>query len=155
MACLSLASHAESKNRPRYAHDAFFTASDATCHPGDTATIDINLDNKETVSGYQLDIIIPKGFSYLKVKGLRLGKRNRSHNLCHRQLNDTTTRLIVMSADLELTGSSGPVIHYKIVADKDVAPGVYPITYDRITATNREAATLKSDKFTSTITVTP
>ena len=64
--------------------------------PGDTATVNINLDNTFDYVAMQADIVLPDGISMVSVKN---GDRATNHTLITRKVDANTTRIVLFDLD--------------------------------------------------------
>ena len=112
---------------------SYIYVDDISIQSGKTADLTVCLYNgNKQYNGYQFNVHLPEGISiatddddeYIYTLSDRYSQRNPSIRITPQA--DGSYQVLQYSMDnLYLTGSEGPVITLKIVAENDVAPGVY------------------------------
>lgn len=92
--------------------------------PGETHTIDINLDNENDYAAIQFDLQLPHGLE-LTDSHLMATPRSSGHRFTSNVLADGTVRLLGFSADAtDFEDNEGPVLHLTLKANNNLADNV-------------------------------
>ena len=145
--------------------DTVYTSS-MTVNAGETFSLPVGLINANTFVGFQMDIVLPQGFTpVLSQKGkLVIAKTDRledSHNFSFNYLaEDNTVKLVCTSmASDELYGNTGELFTIDLQAAEDIDAGNYDILLANVRFSTSSSAIGGAQPFNlanakATITVT-
>lgn len=106
------------------------TAEAESVAPGETTNLVVSLDHGEkTVTGFQLDVTLPQGFSISDDDDddvCVLAKRCKGLTITYRKMAEDRYRFIAYSLDMApIKGSSGPIVTISFVANDNIGAGNY------------------------------
>lgn len=133
---------------------------DTTIKTGTTEfVIPVQLENENTITGFQFDLYLPNGFSvatdtygdYL----IELSRTTaRRHNLDMRQLENGCLRILCSSmTNATFTGNSGNVLSLTLSVANNVAEGNYEVSIKNIVLTDPQATRYTSADISGTVIV--
>ena len=131
------ASHAKARyDAAKYAN---IDANDVTATTGKEFTVAVSINGNYAYSGYQFDILLPKGLSVNDVSG----HVNASDLFLSRMIDDSTLRVLCASTTGDTTESS--LVNLTLVADRE---GTYNIDIDNaIVSVNASTCAMSKSSF--------
>lgn len=114
----------------------YMSMADLTISKGETVPFAINLNNQQTFTAFQCDIVLPDGLSIPKnSRGKPIieltDRADESHILSCSQVSEHVVRVAVISTMSEdFTGDNGPILQFNIVCDEEPAAGAKIIVED-------------------------
>ena len=140
-------------------HDAMpstVNVADSEVSAGEEFTIDVNVSNETPFSGFQLDLVLPKGISVKTTDGtpcvwLSSERTNGNHPFfTSRIMEDGTLRLLSASMNgATFDGTEGAIAHITLVADDKAPTGSYRVGIERaLLAANGETQVPSAAPFT-------
>lgn len=100
-----------------------FYADATAVEPGETATIELKLDNEQTLYGFQADVVLPAGLS---ITNLALSPRaGAGYTLVSNTLADGTVRIGAFSlSHSAIAGNAGALVYAAVAADSGFNGGI-------------------------------
>ena len=103
---------------------------DYTCALNSPVTIGVNLDNEDEIAGFQFDINIPEGMTYVANSVVKTNRLLPQHILQAEMMGDNLLRVLCFSMpSANILGNSGDIITFQLVGN---VPGTYPIDLSEI-----------------------
>lgn len=112
-----------------------FHLKDFTVLPGDTALVEILLENETEYTAFQTDLYLPEGLTYVSQSVALTDRKSSDHMVMANALVDGGLRIISYSLGVNpFSGNSGALVTLKVVADDSlVIPAVMVQKRTRIT----------------------
>lgn len=99
-----------------------FHAEDFILLPGDTAQMEILLDNEAQYTAFQADLYLPDGVTLVPQSVALTGRKAADHTLATSTLLDGATRLMSYSMGLRpYSGTSGALVTLRLAADETLS----------------------------------
>lgn len=113
-----------------------FFIEDFSIEAGETKEIEICLTNDVAFSGFQADIYLPEGLTFLEEDGDYIfdlsGRKHRTHTISAAKQADGSIRLLSYSTtSKEYSGNEGALVYCEIVASEDFK-GTHEIVFDNV-----------------------
>ena len=113
-----------------------FFIEDFSIEAGETKEIEICLTNDVAFSGFQADIYLPEGLTFLEEDGDYIfdlsGRKHRTHTISAAKQADGSIRLLSYSTtSKEYSGNEGALVYCEIVASGDFK-GTHEIVFDNV-----------------------
>ena len=112
-----------------------FHLKDFTVLPGDTALVEILLENEAEYTAFQTDLYFPEGLTYVNQSVALTDRKSADHMIMANGLVDGGLRIMSYSLGVNpFGGNSGTLVTLKVVADESlVIPAVVVQKRTRIT----------------------
>ena len=145
-----------------HADDSVFSASSATCAPGQEAVIGISLDNDNEVNGLQFDILLPEGIQLvMDGQGSPLitpTDRTEGFSVICKKLESNRYRLMSLSFQgAKVNGNAGLVLSMSVKCDAAMEKGDHKIHFEEVHVSYANTELNKTDSnlptFETTVTV--
>lgn len=145
-----------------HAGDSMFSASSATCAPGQEAVIGISLDNANEVNGLQFDILLPEGIQLvMDGQGSPLitpTDRTEGFSVICKKLESNRYRLMSLSFQgAKVNGNAGLVLSMSVKCDAAMEKGDHKILFEEVHVSYANTELNKTDSnlptFETTVTV--
>lgn len=113
-----------------------FFIEDFSIEAGETKEIEICLTNDVAFTGFQADIFLPEGLTFLEEDGEYIfdlsGRKHRSHTISAAKQADGSIRLLSYSTtSKEYSGNEGALVYCQIVASGDFK-GTHEIVFENV-----------------------
>lgn len=113
-----------------------FFIEDFSIEAGETKEIEICLTNDVAFSGFQADIYLPEGLTFLAEDGDYIfdlsGRKHRTHTISAAKQADGSIRLLSYSTtSKEYSGNEGVLVYCEIIASEDFS-GTHEIVFDNV-----------------------
>ncbi len=114
------------------AADRFYVDA-VTVEPGETKTLEFNLENANSYYGFQADITLPQGLEFITASNgkadLSLTSRCSGYTSVSNLLSPNKVRIGAFStSNSVISGNSGALVYLKVKASADYAGGTLSIT---------------------------
>ena len=111
--------------------DYTLTLNDVTAMAGDTIVMAVAMHNKESVTAFQTDILLPEGFELAEENGqlaVSLSDRKSQDHICGtRKLSSGVVRVLCVSPTSQnFNGNDGDILYMTVCVPED-ASGEYPV----------------------------
>ena len=111
--------------------DYTLTLNDVTAMAGDTIVMAVAMHNKESVTAFQTDILLPEGFELAEENGqfaVSLSDRKSQDHICGtRKLSSGVIRVLCVSPTSQnFNGNDGDILYMTVCVPED-ASGEYPV----------------------------
>ncbi len=120
---------------------------DFTIQPGESAVVELLLENEEQCTAFQTDIYLPEGLS-LDVQSVALtGRKSSDHIIVSSVLVNGAVRLMSYSMGVQpYSGNSGALATLRVVADEEMTfPATVVLKNSRITTMAGQKILLAND----------
>lgn len=123
----------------------FLNVNNYSVNAGDEFVVDINIDGDYAFSGYQLDMMLPKGISVKTIDGMPCTALSHERTDAHDTdfftsglMEDCKLRILAASTHGNcFEGNNGSVAHITLVANEDARNGDYTIKIDNAIIANK------------------
>ena len=95
--------------------------TDFTIQPGDTALVEILLENENEYTAFQADLYLPDGLTIDRQSVTLTGRKSSDHMLVVNDLVDGGMRFMSYSMGVQpYNGNSGALVSFKVIADENL-----------------------------------
>jgi len=105
--------------------DNVIQINDVETTVGEVITVEVDLDNDSLVVGFQFDVPIPAGFTFVDDSEQLTSRATGSHSLSQSIIGDNIRFLCFSFPTTPFTGNSGLIMTFQMVASS--TPGTYPL----------------------------
>ena len=124
---------------------------DYTCYLNSTVTIGVNLDNEDDIAGFQFDINIPEGMTYVANSVAKTDRLLPQHILQAQMMGSNILRVLCFSMpSANILGDSGDIITFQLVGN---VPGTYQIDLSEIVLSDIYGGSPYAIGYPGTVTV--
>ena len=117
--------------------------NDVSAYRGTQVTLPIQLDNEETLSGFQFDLELPEGIEFVKIEKT---ERLEDFSLSCSNISDNKYTIISFSMDGdEISTGNGTIVNLKVNIPSDYTAGDYITTMSNIKLMYGQTKTLLDD----------
>ncbi|MCK9451281.1 MAG: choice-of-anchor D domain-containing protein [Bacteroidales bacterium] len=107
----------------------YLTVQDLTASPGTQATLAISAENYEDFVGFQFDLTLPEGATYVPGSALLAADRKQDHTLSVSQLENGSLRFLCFSMNqLAFRDNEGTLVQLAVAIDEAMGEGNYQIS---------------------------
>lgn len=97
-----------------------FYIEDLSIPPGDTVTVEIQLDNEMDFTAFQADMYLPDGLTALDGSFALTNRKSSSHTLSVSHQPDGALRVMSYSVQVKsFSGNSGPLVTFRLAASEN------------------------------------
>ena len=133
------------------------TADDINCVPGCMTTFNVNLLNRDNVTGFQFEVELPEGVTIYEENGQRetqLTNRGNGHMFQCIPVGNNTYQFSALSLQSKsFKKNEGPVVRMTLTTDGTMELGDYPIKVKNTELSKPNGMQVLPFDFTSTLTV--
>ena len=133
-----------------------FFIEDFSIEAGETKEIEICLTNDVAFTGFQADIFLPEGLTFLEEDGEYIfdlsDRKHRSHTISAAKQADGSIRLLSYSTtSKEYSGNEGVLVYCEIIASEDFS-GTHEIVFDNVKFAQSTGVEIMFDSTTTKVT---
>ena len=97
-----------------------FYIEDFSITPGDTVTVEIQLDNEQEFTAFQSDLYLPDGLTAIDASIAMTSRKSNNHVLSISHQPDGAIRMMAYSIQVKpFSGNSGALITFRLAASED------------------------------------
>ena len=124
----------------------YLSMSGLTLRPGQTATVDVALNNDNDYIAMQCELVLPQGVKLVRVESIDRGSRHTNYNIQHDVENNVYTLINVSMSMNNYSGHEGNMMRLILAADQTFDGGVAELRLANVTLiTDNHALVLASD----------
>ena len=124
----------------------YLSMSGLTLRPGQTATVDVALNNDNDYIAMQCELVLPQGVKLVRVEGIDRGSSHTSYDIQHDVENNVYTLINVSMSRNNYSGHEGNMMRLTVAADQAFDGGVAELRLANVTLiTDNHALVLASD----------
>lgn len=124
----------------------YLSMSGLTLRPGQTATVDVALNNDNDYVAMQCELVLPQGVKLVRVEGIDRGNSHTNYNIQHDVENNVYTLINVSMSMNNYSGHEGNMMRLTVAADQTFDGGVAELRLANVTLiTEDHALVLASD----------
>lgn len=114
-------------------------------------TIPVTIENMEAFNGFQFDVTLPDGFTYVEAS-LSLSGRETDHSVSANMLDTSTLRLLSYSqSNSNFTGTDGEVLSFQVIGN--VNSGTFPLPIASSIISNAVLGNIESDSYAGSVDI--
>ncbi|MBR5673504.1 MAG: leucine-rich repeat protein [Muribaculaceae bacterium] len=124
----------------------YLSMSGLTLRPGETATVDVALNNDDNYIAMQCELVLPQGVKLVSVDGIERGSKHSNYNTRHDVETNVYTLINVSTSLDSYAGHEGKMMRLTVAADETFNGGVAELRLANVTLiTENHAIVLASD----------
>lgn len=124
----------------------YLSMSGLTLRPGQTATVDVALNNDNDYVAMQCELVLPQGVKLVRVEAIDRGNNHTNYNIQHDVENNVYTLINVSMSMNNYSGHEGNMMRLTVAADQTFDGGVAELRLANVTLiTEDHALVLASD----------
>ena len=133
------------------------TAEDVKCVPGCLTTFNVNLTNRDNITGFQFDVELPEGATIYEEDGqmeTQLTTRSNGHMYQCVKTGENTYQFSALSlASKSFKKNDGPIVRMTLITDASMRPGDYTVKVKDTELSKPNGMQVLPFDFTSTLTI--
>lgn len=124
----------------------YLSMSGLMLRPGQTATVDVALNNDNDYVAMQCELVLPQGVKLVRVEGIDRGNSHTNYNIQHEAETNVYTLINVSMSMNNYSGHEGNMMRLTVAADQTFDGGVAELRLANVTLiTEDHALVLASD----------
>ena len=131
--------------------------------PGETKTLSIEINDETAYCGFQIDLVLPEGFSipevlnedeeYVKDITLDPARKKSSHTLSYNEIGDAIRIVSYSNTNATYKETSGALINIAVTASKNITAGNYSVELRNIEFTTPDEIAVHFDNIAADLEV--
>jgi hypothetical protein len=106
----------------------YITVPDLLAGQGTTTTLNVSVENYDEFVGFQFDIVLPTGISYINSSSTLNLSRKQDHSVLVSTLENGAIRVLAFSLQqLPFLGNEGTVVSFGLAINDETTLGIHPI----------------------------
>jgi hypothetical protein len=124
----------------------YLSMSGLTLRPGESATVDVALNNDDDYIAMQCELVLPQGVKLVRVDGIERGSKHTNYDIQHDVETNVYTLINVSMSLNNYSGHEGNMMRLTVAADETFDGGVAELRLANVTLiTEDHALVLASD----------
>lgn len=139
------------------------TIPNVSFEPGETKNVAIELSNETGYCGFQMDVVLPDGFSIPMVENedeelvlavaLDAARKKTSHTIECKAITGATRIVSYSSSNATYKGTSGALVNISVKASESITPGSYSIELKNIEFATPDEVSVRFNNVSSSLQV--